>query len=345
MKAKAVLLSLLDGLSSARKGLDRDALAQHVSRHATARFYDPFGSGFGLEEIEKAFWVPLRSAFPDYEIRPGVILEGRYEDRMHASVLGHVIGTFLAPLANIPPTRKLASLRIGINAVFEGDAIVAIFVMLDLIDLMRQSGVYPFRPMPGSDTPWFFAPVTAEPTAYPCDGRTTLEIIREMQHGLPEGPAIVDRATAAAHHSPHWSRNMNWFGPAGIGSSRGMEGFRDSHGALFLKAFPDRHGLPRASGVEIEREGHFCEIGEGRLAMTGGWPVMRGCHTGAHWLGLPPTNRTVDMRVADWYRLDPDNRIVDNWVMIDIPHMLEQMGLNIFEDLPFACDPTLSRLP
>ncbi|MGB6230300.1 MAG: hypothetical protein WBF53_09265 [Litorimonas sp.] len=281
---------------------------------------------------------------PDYEIRPGLVLEGTYEDRRHASLLGHIMGNFLAPLASIPPTQKLTALRFGMNAVFEDGRIIASFVMLDLIDLMLKSGVYPFRAMPGSAGHWPFTPIDTHHGEI-ADGNRTLAIVREMQHGLPAGPAVVDRASAAAHHSPHWAARMNWFGPAGIGSSRGMEGFRDSHGALFLKAFPDRRGLPRAEGTDIDREGHFCEIGDGRFAMTAGWPVMRGRHSGAHWLGLPPTHVEVDMRVADWYRVDRNHKIADNWVMIDIPHILQQMGLDPFEDIPFAIDPTRSRLP
>jgi hypothetical protein len=51
------------------------------------------------------------------------------------------------------------------------------------------------------------------------------------------------------------------------------------------------------------------------------------------------------MRVADWYRLDADNKIIDNWVMMDVPHVLDQMGLDIFEDLQFFVDRSRSRLP
>ena len=49
------------------------------------------------------------------------------------------------------------------------------------------------------------------------------------------------------------------------------------------------------------------------------------------------------MRVADWYRLDNDNKIIDNWVMIDVPHMVHQMGMDIFHDLQFFVDPSLDR--
>ena len=50
------------------------------------------------------------------------------------------------------------------------------------------------------------------------------------------------------------------------------------------------------------------------------------------------------MRVADWYRLSRDNKIADNWVMIDIPHMLDQMGLDILDDLRFFAAPQTPRL-
>jgi hypothetical protein len=50
------------------------------------------------------------------------------------------------------------------------------------------------------------------------------------------------------------------------------------------------------------------------------------------------------MRVADWYRLDENDKIIDNWVMIDVPHILDQMGLDIFEDLQFFVDRSAPRL-
>ncbi|MER5495411.1 hypothetical protein, partial [Streptomyces sp. NPDC002490] len=63
------------------------------------------------------------------------------------------------------------------------------------------------------------------------------------------------------------------------------------------------------------------------------------------WLGTPPTGRHITMRVADWYRTDHNNKIIDNWVMIDIPHILHQMGLDLLDDLRYFTDPTLPRWP
>ena len=86
-------------------------------------------------------------------------------------------------------------------------------------------------------------------------------------------------------------------------------------------------------------------LGDGYFACTGGWPSVRSTHLGGERLGLPPTGRKVEMRVADWYRLDANDKIVDNWVMIDVPYILAQMGLDLFHDLEFRVDRALLRQP
>ena len=44
----------------------------------------------------------------------------------------------------------------------------------------------------------------------------------------------------------HWHPNFMWYGPAGIGTTRGMKGFEDYHQIPFLVAFPDRGGTTSA---------------------------------------------------------------------------------------------------
>ncbi|MGB7404267.1 MAG: ester cyclase [Pacificimonas sp.] len=340
----AILLDLIEHLGAAQPDEVAGALSSALAKDCESHFYFPFAPAHGAEGAAREFWTPLRNAFPDYEIRPAMVLEGEYEDRQHLSMLGFLSANFRRSFVGIRATKKLTHLRFAINLVFQADRAIACFVMFDLLELMRGAGLYPFRRMPGSAEQWLFPPFV-EPDKMRHDGSRSLDVIREMQAGLPDGPAVVDRASAAAHHSRHWSPTMNWFGPAGIGSSRGMEGFRDAHGALFLRAFPDRQGIARAGGDALARPGHFCEIGDGAYAMTAGWPNMEATHSGAQWLGLPPTGRRVEMRVADWYRLNREGKIADNWVLIDIPRILDQMGLDIIAELPFATDPELPRLP
>jgi hypothetical protein len=202
--------------------------------------------------------------------------------------------------------------------------------------------------MPGAAEQWAFPPCDTGATGFahdPVRGVETLRIVREMQVGLPKPEEIASLSSKPSQHSPHWHQNMNWYGPAGIGSMRGQRGFRDYHGALFLQAFPDRHGVARDANVAEEAPGHYVRLGDGLYSVTGGWPSLYGTHLGGEWLGLPPTGRKVEMRVADWYRLDADNKIVDNWVMMDIPHIVLQMGLDIFHDLKFRVERATPRWP
>jgi len=318
--------------------------------HAGCRWevFHPFNRLDGNAAAVSQFFSPLRNALPDYEHRSAFMLAGSYEGRDMVSSWGHLIGTFDRPLLGIPPTCGMAFLRFGIHATVRDGLFSHVYVLLDLVDLMRQAGVYPFRPMPGSAEQWPFPPSDTGASSRSVDpeqGKRTLKIVQEMQSGLPPAGAKITSESAKQNHSHHWHTDMNWYGPAGIGSSRGRRGFRDFHGALFLQAFGDRTGFARMEGGPADAPGHFIRLGDGNYAVTSGWPSLHGTHTGGEWLGLPPTGRKIEMRVADWYRLDEQEKIIDNWVMIDIPHIVHQMGLDIFHDLKFRVDPSIERLP
>ena len=107
-----------------------------------------------------------------------------------------------------------------------------------------------------------------------------------------------------------------WYGPAGIGTTRGMAGFQAHHQIPFLTGFPDRRGA-----------GHYVRLADGPYVVTGGWPSVTATHSG-EWLGLGGTGRAIEMRVMDFYRVD-GGRIAENWVPIDVLHILRQMGCDV----------------
>jgi predicted ester cyclase len=342
---KRLIARFLQDMAS---GDTRQVLADCCHADCRWEIFHPFNSIIGLKEVADQFWLPLRAAFPDYEQRIAFVIGGDYEGRTQVSTWGHLMGTFERPWLGIPPTRGLTSLRFGCNAIVRDGKLSKVYILLDIVDVMLQAGYYPFRPMPGSAEQWSFPPCDTGATGLTCDpvrGAETLRIVREMQVGLPKPEEIATLATRPVRHSPHWHANMNWYGPAGIGSMRGQRGFRDYHGALFLQAFPDRHGVVRDGNVAEDAPGHYVRLGDGLYSVTGGWPSLYGTHLGGEWLGLPPSGRKVEMRVADWYRLDNDNKIVDNWVMMDIPHIVNQMGLDIFHDLKFRVERATPRWP
>ena len=342
---KLLVTEFLNAMASS----DRTAALRQYC-HADCRFevFHPFNTLVGIEAADAAFWKPLKASFPNHEHRVAFTIANEYEGRDIVSTWGHVMGTFDEPWVGIPPTGGLTFLRFGFAAIIREGKVAKAYVLLDILDVMRQAGFYPLREMPGSAEAWPFPPQDTGATALSHDqarGEKTLRIVREMQAGLPKPDEIKQLAVRGGHHSPHWHENMNWYGPAGIGSGRGLRGFRDVHGSLFLQAFPDRGGWPRVPGGPQDAPGHYMRLGDGRYACTGGWPSLHGTHLGGEWLGLPPTGRKVEMRVADWYRLDDDDKIIDNWVMMDVPHILNQMGLDLFHDLKFRADRSLLRRP
>lgn len=344
---KELLVHLLRAVDEAEPARLAAGLRSGCADDAVFEIFHPFNRLVGLATIEATFWRPLKESFPDFEHRLSLVLAGSYEEREWVSALGHVMGSFERPWLGIPPTHGLVFLRFGINALVRDGAIAKAYLLLDVVDLMRQAGFYPFRRMPGAPEQWPAPPCTATQDVNRHDaelGADTLRIVREMQDGLGEGRDLADHA-ATSEHSPHWHPNMNWYGPVGIGSSRGQRGFDDYHGALFIQAFPDRASFDRLPGAPEDAPGHYIQIGDGRLAVTGGWPSLSGTHTGGQWLGLPPSGRRVEMRVADWYRCDENGLLIDNWVMIDVPHIAQQIGLDLLDDLRYFADPTLPRWP
>ena len=344
---KQLTARFLEDMANAPPGGSTAVLERYCHADCRWEIFFPFGRIDGLDNAATRFWEPFKRGFPDYEYRLGVVIAGEYEGREQVSALGHVMGTFEAQWLTIPPTHGLGFLRFGFNAIVRDAKFAKAYILIDILDLMRQAGHYPLRRMPGTAEQWPLPPMDSGATLASVDperGARTMAIVREMQLGLPKPGEVHNNTIAASRHSRHWHQHMNWYGPAGIGSTRRLRGFRDFHGALFLQAFPDRAGIVRDAEGPEDAPGHYTRIGDGLFGVTGGWPSITATHTGGQWLGLPPSGRKVEMRVADWYRLDRNDKIIDNWVMIDVPHILAQMGLDILDDLRFFTDPSLSRL-
>ena len=64
--------------------------------------------------------------------------------------------------------------------------------------------------------------------------------------------------------------------------------------------------------------------------MTGGWHSIQAKHGSSDWLGYEPTNKLVTMRVMDFY-LHNEGLIRENWVPIDIVHILFQLGIDVLK--------------
>ncbi len=124
----------------------------------------------------------------------------------------------------------------------------------------------------------------------------------------------------------YWYPKMMWYGPSGIGTVRGLQGFVDYHQLPFRTAFErpvgtleEVHAIRKTHGA-----GHYIRIGDGAYSVAGGWPSVYAIHNGGDFLGTGPTNRPVTMRVMDFY-LHDEGLICENWVPLDILDLLRQI--------------------
>jgi predicted ester cyclase len=302
--------------------------AVQSSYHIDARVFvtHPVNELDGIDAVKSALWATLRHALPDAERRNAIVAGGCYRDADWIGCWGHYLGTFENDWLGIPATRGAVTVRYAEGHHLRDGRIVKSYVFLDLLDLMHQAGYSPLAPSLGSTMPWL-PPLTHDGVILTpqenARSQRTIERVLAMHaalghyNGQPPSRKVLDLMQMRAHWHPHFM----WYGPAGIGTTRGLRGFEDYHQIPFLVAFPDRRG-----DSDI---GHFIRIGDGDYAVTGGWGYLQATHTGGDFLGMPPTGRRIRMRVMDFYRCD-ETTLCENWIPMDIPHMLLQMGVDIF---------------
>ena len=56
--------------------------------------------------------------------------------------------------------------------------------------------------------------------------------------------------------------------------------------------------------------------------------AQQATHSG-EFMGIAATGKQVSIRYMDFWRVR-DGKIVDNWVMVDFPDVLRQLGVDVF---------------
>ena len=317
------------------------AIAAAYAPHATWRGSHPLNGVDDIGALGRSVWEPLKRAMPDLERRDLLMAAGRYRTKageVHDLVacMGHYCATFVAPFCAIQPTGQPVLLRYGEVHRVEGGRIVQSSCLWDLLDLMMQAGFDPLPPSWGTETVWQ-APITGDGLAMverdAAQGAASIAQTLAMHQALADydDHAMAGRdGLIAMPQRDHWHPKMMWYGPAGIGTTRALEGFVDFHQLPFRLTFPGRKGGQTLVESDADpRVGHYIQIGDGPYSVTGGWPSVIAQHTGSDLFGSGPTGRRIEMRVMDFY-LHHEGLIRENWVPIDVPHILMQMGVDVF---------------
>jgi predicted ester cyclase len=122
-----------------------------------------------------------------------------------------------------------------------------------------------------------------------------------------------------------WCPMVNWYGPAGIGTARGIAGFRNWHQIPFLNAMPDRKG-----GTTGSLRCAF--MAEGDYVGATGWPNMEMTLSGDGWMGIAASGQQITMRSLDFWRIE-GGLIRENWVLVDLLDVYHQIGVDVFARL------------
>lgn len=295
----------------------RAALDAVMSPDAVVHLCHPFGDVTGPAGLWDAALGPLFEALPDVERREMIVLAGTTpEGQDWIGCCGNYMGTFARPFLDIPPTGHLVHMRYHEFFRVENGQIVEMQAIWDLPELMMQAGAWPLAPQLGAYlcTP---APMTQDGLTAEGDGQATMDHVLAMltamvRHPSQGGPEVMELER-------YWHPRFNWYGPAGIGTSRGNSGFRNWHQIPFLRAMPDRALDP--SGLIS----HW--VAEGAYVCETGWPNMRQTLSGGGWLGMPATGKTVLLRSLDFWRMEA-GLIRENWVLVDLLDAMAQQGLD-----------------
>lgn len=278
----------------------------------------PINSHRGSSAVLSGFWAPFLAALPDIERRDDILISGVFKGGSWVGATGYYTGTFAADWLGIRGTGGILNVRFGEFSRLEAGKVREAYLILDILDVLRQAGRWPegLSKSPGlEDRPP--GPATRDGVALQkCDSNESLRslaLVEAMIKGLME---YDGRSVESMGQERFWHPRMMWYGPAGIGTSRGLTGFQDVHQRAFLKAFPDRVGGD-----------HKARIAEGAYVGSTGWPSVRATHLGP-WLAVAATRRPIGMRVMDFWRRE-GGLLRENWVFIDQLDLLLQMDFDV----------------
>jgi len=295
----------------------QSALASAFAPDAVVRLAHPFEDLAGASGLWSEALEPLERAMPDVERRDTIVIAGDDEngDRW-VGCCGYYTGAWTRPFLDIPPTGHQAAMRFHEFFHVVDGRVIEMQALWDLPELMMQAGVWPMGPslgrewqVPGPATADGFGPHDAGSSA------ESFRIVRAMGTDMGKHPT---EPVEAMNLERYWHPKFSWYGPSGIGTARGIAGFRHNHQIPFLNALPDRQGGAGRS--------HF--FAEGNYVGVTGWPNMSMTVTGDGWLGIAPPNTPITMRSLDFWRIE-NGLIRENWVLVDLLHVWHQLGVDV----------------
>ena len=319
--SKKLALNYFHALERADAPESAAVLARYTTPDYRFRGVHPFNELRGAAAVAEQVWTPLRRSLSGWQRRQDIFMAAPNKvdgfQSLWVTSMGKFLGLFDAPFLGIPATGKIALLPYcEFHRIADGKIAESAF-FCDLIALMLQAGV---RPLPLQTGAELINPgprtqdgllLAAQDEA---ESRKTLDLILEMCDDLVgDGMNSPDVNLAKT-----WHQDMLWFGPAGIGATYTISRYQQQHQRPF-----------RAGLNNITFNGHVLEHAEGCYGGWWGWPNLT-MNPGDGFMGLPASERAVEMRVVDMYRREGD-KLAENWIFIDLLHYMSLQGVDVLK--------------
>ncbi|MYG61010.1 MAG: ester cyclase [Acidimicrobiales bacterium] len=305
------------------------ALRALFAPDAAVRLTHPFEDLDGPDGLYDEALAPLVAAWPDLERRDYICIAGSDPGgHQWVGCAGSYMGTFAAPWFGIPATGRPIAMRYHEFFRFSDQRVVEMQAVWDVPEVMMAAGVWPMTPSLGRD---WLVPSPATGDGLRSGMRDVAESQASVDHviGMLSDMGRHPREPVEVMRLEHWWHpRFSWYGPHGIGTGRGVDGFRRFHQIPFLRALPDRRG-------GYAGDGHF--FGDGAYVGVTGWPGMAMTVTGDGWLGIAASGQEITMRSLDFWRIESqvladssvDRKIRENWVLVDLLHVYDQLGVDV----------------
>jgi len=294
-------------------------ISEFFAPEANINVVHPFNSLTGANAYISSFFIPFQHSFKGLYRRDDIFMAGSFEGQDWVSSTGYYVGHFEQDWIGLKATNTLCYLRYGEFHSIEGNQAVESYIFLDIPELMIACKQWPLGMGPGHSrgyTGLIQGPASQDGVLKqdtdPNEAKKSYQIVTDMLNQL---------ATQDEAWRPYWHKNMMWYGPGAFGSFVGIDEFA-SFQVPFESQFEGWSGGTKNNGLTK----HFTRFGDSNYTCSGGWPSLTGIHV-QPFLGQSPTNERVFMRVCDWWRRE-NELLVENWVFVDVPHVLLQLGYN-----------------
>ena len=147
--------------------------------------------------------------------------------------------------------------------------------------------------------------MTIKPDEHYAQSQATLAVIHAMEAAL---------AANANDMGKYFHKDFRWMGNYGCGTKHGLQAFRENWQLPIRAAFTDRDYKTEKFMADGEWASCFGHI--------------EGTHSGA-FMGIEPTGKRVKIPYGDFWLVN-DGLIIDNWVNVDFPLVLSQLGEDVF---------------